>query len=311
MAKWYVKDLSNLTGVSVQTLHHYDRIDLLKPSLRQPNGYRIYAENDLLRLQQIVALKYFGFDLNQIKALLADDVSVRENFETQARYLRQKAETMMRASQQLEHLIAENVRDNSIEWKKLIEMIEVYRMTQQLENSWASEVFTSDELKQYAEFESGLKSRFTPEDKAAFDKAWTDVVEDIKQNLDKDPTSEIGLELAERVMTLVNHLYGEEHANLKHQIWEEGFKKGKMEDNHSLTPEMVDWLAKANDAYYYARIYTILDQVGEGDDKAVETQWNALLDEMYGNAQTLKDDLVEAALKDERVSDRAKAWLKH
>lgn len=38
MAQWYVKDLSKLTGVSVQTLHHYDRINLLKPSVRLPNG---------------------------------------------------------------------------------------------------------------------------------------------------------------------------------------------------------------------------------------------------------------------------------
>ncbi len=66
MAKWYVKDLSKLTGVSVQTLHHQDKINLLKPSLRLSNGYRIYSEEDLLRLQQIVALKFFGFELTSI-----------------------------------------------------------------------------------------------------------------------------------------------------------------------------------------------------------------------------------------------------
>jgi DNA-binding transcriptional MerR regulator len=47
MTKWYVKDLSKLTNVSVQTLHHYDRIGLLKPSLRLANGYRLYSEKDL------------------------------------------------------------------------------------------------------------------------------------------------------------------------------------------------------------------------------------------------------------------------
>lgn len=58
------KRLSKLTGVSVQTLHHYDRIGLLKPSLRLSNGYRIYSKKDLLRLQQIVVLKFFGFELS-------------------------------------------------------------------------------------------------------------------------------------------------------------------------------------------------------------------------------------------------------
>jgi len=70
MTQWYVKDLSKLTGISAQTLHHYDRIDLLKPSLRLSNGYRLYSEKDLLQLQQIIALKFFGFKLSQIKALL-------------------------------------------------------------------------------------------------------------------------------------------------------------------------------------------------------------------------------------------------
>jgi DNA-binding transcriptional MerR regulator len=67
MAHWFVKDLSRLTSVSVQTLHHYDRIGLLHPSDRMPNGYRVYTEKDLLKLQQIIALKYFGFELQQIK----------------------------------------------------------------------------------------------------------------------------------------------------------------------------------------------------------------------------------------------------
>ena len=61
MIQWYVKDISKLTGVSVQTLHHYDHFGLLQPSIRLPNGYRVYSEKDLLKLQQIIALKYFGF----------------------------------------------------------------------------------------------------------------------------------------------------------------------------------------------------------------------------------------------------------
>ena len=56
MAQWYIKELSKLTHVSVQTLHYYDKIDLLRPSLRHANGYRIYSEADLLKLQKIIAL---------------------------------------------------------------------------------------------------------------------------------------------------------------------------------------------------------------------------------------------------------------
>lgn len=65
MKQWYAKEFSRLTHVSVRILHHYDKIGLLKPSLRLSNRYRLYSEQDLSKLQQIIALKFFGFELAQ------------------------------------------------------------------------------------------------------------------------------------------------------------------------------------------------------------------------------------------------------
>ena len=107
MTQWYVKDLSKLTGVSVQTLHHYDRIDLLKPSVRLSNAYRIYSEKNLLQLQQIIALKFFGFELSQIKALLTGSVGELEHFSVQAQFLERKAGTLLDASKALKNIISE------------------------------------------------------------------------------------------------------------------------------------------------------------------------------------------------------------
>ena len=74
--KWYIKEFSALTKTSVATLHHYDEIGLLKPSVRLPNGYRLYSEGDLLKLERIVALKFFGFNLQKIKVLVGNDEEV-------------------------------------------------------------------------------------------------------------------------------------------------------------------------------------------------------------------------------------------
>jgi DNA-binding transcriptional MerR regulator len=52
--KWYVKEFAKLTKLSVRTLHHYDDIGLLKPSLRTPAGYRLYSENDLIKLVKVL-----------------------------------------------------------------------------------------------------------------------------------------------------------------------------------------------------------------------------------------------------------------
>lgn len=59
-----------MAGVSVRTLHHYDRIGLLKPSIRTGTGYRMYGENELLRLQQILFYRELDFELKEIGRLL-------------------------------------------------------------------------------------------------------------------------------------------------------------------------------------------------------------------------------------------------
>lgn len=65
-----VKQLSNLAGVSVRTLHYYDEIDLLKPAQIAANGYRHYDDAALLRLQQILFYREIGLELLQIKVIL-------------------------------------------------------------------------------------------------------------------------------------------------------------------------------------------------------------------------------------------------
>lgn len=166
MTQWYVKDIGKLTGISVQTLHHYDRIDLLKTSLRLSNGYRLCSTKALLQLQQIIALKFFGFfgfEISQIKALLTGSVGALEHFSVQAQFLERKAGALLDASKALKNIISEVNDDRSIPWETIVKLIEVYRMTQQLEHSWVKGIFTPDELKQYAALETELKYNSTPE----------------------------------------------------------------------------------------------------------------------------------------------------
>jgi len=67
-----VKQLARLAGVSVRTLHLYDEIGLLKPSVRTEAGYRLYEEKELLRLQQILFYKELDFPLKDIGDILDD-----------------------------------------------------------------------------------------------------------------------------------------------------------------------------------------------------------------------------------------------
>jgi len=68
--RYKIKEVANLAGVSVRTLHHYDQIGLLKPDSVNEAGYRHYSRQNLERLQQILFFKELGFDLRAIKQIL-------------------------------------------------------------------------------------------------------------------------------------------------------------------------------------------------------------------------------------------------
>lgn len=80
---WTVGEVAELTHVSVRTLHHYDEIGLLRPSGRTPAGYRLYATDDLQRLQQILLYKELGLPLDAIRRML-DEPSVDRRTELEA-----------------------------------------------------------------------------------------------------------------------------------------------------------------------------------------------------------------------------------
>ncbi|WP_330238584.1 MerR family transcriptional regulator [Streptomyces sp. NBC_00525] len=67
-----VGQVAAFAGVTVRTLHHYDKAGLLSPSGRSPAGYRLYGEADLVRLQQILFYRELGFSLDEIAEIFKD-----------------------------------------------------------------------------------------------------------------------------------------------------------------------------------------------------------------------------------------------
>lgn len=92
-------EVACLTGVSVRTLHHYDKIGLLCPYRNPDNGYREYSERDLDLLQQILFFKECGFSLAKIQKLLSNPSYDREKvFALQKKYLlheKKRIDTML------------------------------------------------------------------------------------------------------------------------------------------------------------------------------------------------------------------------
>ena len=70
-----VKEISDLTGISVRTLHYYDEIGLLKPTDKSEAGYRLYDDKALETLQQILFFREFDIPLKEIKAVMENAIS--------------------------------------------------------------------------------------------------------------------------------------------------------------------------------------------------------------------------------------------
>jgi MerR family transcriptional regulator, thiopeptide resistance regulator len=89
---YQVGDVSRIARISVRTLHYYDEIGLLVPSMRTDAGYRLYADEDLLRLQQILIGRELSLSLDDIRRSLDDpSFDCREALRAQKRQLQQRA----------------------------------------------------------------------------------------------------------------------------------------------------------------------------------------------------------------------------
>ena len=92
-----VKEISDLTGISVRTLHYYDEIGLLKPTDKSEAGYRLYDDKALETLQQILFFREFDISLKEIKAVMENPALERNQIlQMQRKMLVAKKERMER-----------------------------------------------------------------------------------------------------------------------------------------------------------------------------------------------------------------------
>ncbi|MBD5519279.1 MAG: MerR family transcriptional regulator [Lachnospiraceae bacterium] len=95
-----VKELSDLTGISVRTLHYYDEIGLLTPTRKSEAGYRLYDDKALETLQQILFFREFDIPLKEIKSVMENPALDR------TRILQMQRKMLVAKKERMERLIA-------------------------------------------------------------------------------------------------------------------------------------------------------------------------------------------------------------
>jgi DNA-binding transcriptional MerR regulator len=192
-----VQEFGKLAGVTVRALHHYDRLGLLCPR-RTSAGYRVYSVCDLERLEQIVALKFLGIPLKQIKDMLnRNGYELPTALRMQRAVLEYKRTLLDRAIQAIreaEQSIAPGKRADAALLTKIIEVIEM-----QNDNNWSEKYYSPEARAKIAE----RAHEWTPELQAQVSKQWTDLFADVEAALDEDPASERAQALGVRWKALV------------------------------------------------------------------------------------------------------------
>ena len=181
---YQTRQFASLAGVTVRTLHHYDRLGLLKPR-RTEAGYRQYQTRDLERLEQIVALKFLGLPLKEIRVLLdRNAMELPDALGMQRRVLegkRKLLEQAIHAIQEAESAMRAGQPADSAVLKKIIEVIEMQNST-----DWMSK-YQTPEARARIEARQG---EWTPELQARVSQQWTELFADVRAALGEDPAGE-------------------------------------------------------------------------------------------------------------------------
>ena len=199
---YQAKEFAMKAGVTVRTLHFYDRLGLLAPTARTESGYRLYGEADLERLEQILALRFVGFELERIKHLMDGTprplgVALRLQREVIAQEKR-RLETALAAIDQAEAALQTSGTDAE-RWRAVQHIIEAFKMKNDW--SWTENYYSPEALEKLAE-----TRRTTPSEAIeAGQRAWAELIAEVEDAVAKheDPSSAHAAELARRWHDLI------------------------------------------------------------------------------------------------------------
>ncbi|MEW8977794.1 MAG: MerR family transcriptional regulator [Symbiobacterium sp.] len=181
-----VKAVADLAGVSVRTLHHYDEIGLLKPAGQSASGYRLYSQQDVERLQQILFFRELGFSLREIKQIIdSPDFDRQQALLAHREALQQRKARLERLIRTVDRTLANMDREDRPmtrdEMKALFDGFDPTEYEEEARQRWGG-----------PEFEESLKRtrRYTRADWQRISAESSEIYGNIARLMDRDPGDE-------------------------------------------------------------------------------------------------------------------------
>ena len=237
-----VGELARRTRLTIRTLHHYDEIGLLRPSLHTGSGHRLYTADDVARLQQVLSLRQLGFSLEEIRDCLnRPDFSPVELIERHLARLREQVELQRKLCQRLEEIAAGLRTAGEVSAEDFLQTIEVMTMIESYYTPEQMESFHTRSAEAAAAGED-LTRQGTA--------AWQELLAQYKVEMDSgtDPADPKVQALEQRRQALVSAFSGGDKAieeNLKRMWMEQG---DKLCAQFGIDPKLMAYLGKAADA---------------------------------------------------------------
>lgn len=190
-----VGDVAEMTGVSIRTLHHYDQIGLLEPSAYSEGGHRLYGEADLLRLQQILTLRYLGFPLKRIGELLErPDFDLIASLHAQRQALRDRITETEEIEHTLSALLDQRLASGRWDWTLVNRLSRRVHDHLSEKGSAMERYYTPEQMARFAE----LREKLPEAEIKAIEDGWTELMADVRASRDLDPASPKAQELVRR-----------------------------------------------------------------------------------------------------------------
>jgi MerR family transcriptional regulator, thiopeptide resistance regulator len=234
-----VGELARRTGLTIRTLHHYDEIGLLKPSLHTESGHRLYTAGDVARLQQVLSLRQLGFSLEEVRDCLdRPGFSPLEVIRLHAARLRDQIELQKGLCERLEALAAHFQAAGEVSADEFLQTIEVMTM---IENYYTPDQLESLRKRREAVGEEGVKQGQAD---------WAELFAQLRAEMEKgtDPADPKVQALEQRRLALVNCFTGGDpgiEQSLK-RLWTE--QGDKLCAQYGYDPKLMEYLAKVAEA---------------------------------------------------------------
>lgn len=191
-----INEVSKLTGVSIRMLHHYDKIRLLEPSKRTDSNYRMYNDDDIARLYQILLFKELEFPLQEIKQILDDkDFNREEVLKAQRNLIFEKKQRLERILESIDDTI-ESLGGNvmSKDNFKAFGYEEVKKHQEKYKEETKKRYGKSDAYRE----SQGKTSKYSKNDWENIMQEAGAIYEELYKLMDKDPSDEKVQELIEK-----------------------------------------------------------------------------------------------------------------